>query len=95
MAAPVRLWPVVLLLAGCAHLPPTNLPVCGATCSFEEVCRAPVLTEKEHRRDRSWEAVNVCPALAPMEGHPALGTCYAYAGVRDSRQVYRHKAVRR
>ena len=86
---------LALVLTGCASLPPTNLPVCGTTCQFEEVCRAPVLGRKEHGRDRAWEAENVCPNMKSLERHPGLTTCYAYAGVRDSRQVYRRQTWRK
>jgi hypothetical protein len=86
------LWP--MLLGGCASLPPTNLPVCGQVMRMDDVCRAPVLAKKEHSRDRAWEALNACPTMQPLEGHPAFTTCYQYAGVRDSRQVYRQRVVR-
>ena len=100
-----------LILSACASLPPTNLPVCGNTRSFEDVCRAPVMCLKkednafpedpywcdkteEKSRDPLWEKAHVCPAFEPIEGHPTLGSCYRYAGARDSRQVYRRVAVR-
>ena len=92
----------LLLLVGCASLPPTNLPVCAER--FEATCRAPVrcvLDEKntfcgckkttEVWWDELWERGRVCPAAMLVEGHPDLRACYTHRGVMDSRTVYEYR----
>ena len=90
-------------IAGCASLPPTNLPVCAE--HFEVTCRAPVrCILDEHNTfcgckkttevwwDELWERGRVCPAAMLVEGHPDIRACYLHRGVLDSRAVYEYRA---
>ena len=91
---------VALMCINCASLPPTNLPVCGMSKQFEDECRAPIFyvdkKAKELSRDMEWEKENICPVSKPLDenpNHSKLYSCYVYAGVLDSRQVYRRQVI--
>jgi hypothetical protein len=72
----------LLIVTGCASLPPTQLSVCAE--HFEVVCMSNAVSTD---RDYAWEAVHACPWPPKTRRAP----CYEFAGGRDSRQVYRYE----
>lgn len=76
-----RLALIVILLAACASLPPTTIPVCSENVGC--LCHAP-FAAFAFESVFAWESAKLCPAKTDL----TFRRCYVRAGVRDGRQVY-------